>query len=221
MTKFYENTYKEMFYSNGASTWATRRIHKALELRTKQFNSKKILEIGGGEGFHVEYVDQNYNEYWLTDLDPRPLDGLAADLFRQGKLFIKKEDAAKLSFKTDTFDRVIFMCVLHHLNDLPNSLSEARRVVKNGGHVSIYLPCDPGIVYRFIRKIFTAKQAKRLNADYELLNALEHRNHFLGIYLVLKNVFNKDIMKIQKWPIPIPSWNLNLYYILHVKIVKD
>jgi ubiquinone/menaquinone biosynthesis C-methylase UbiE len=67
------------------------------------------------------------------------------------------------------------------VDDVENSLKEARRVCKNGGVISIYLPTDPGIMYRFMRKIFTARRASKLRINYEYINALGHRNHFYSI----------------------------------------
>lgn len=211
--------YEKMFYSGGINALLTKHIHKALE---QKMNSKfsKVLEIGGGEGFHLQYVNHPYDKYYLTDIDLRTLCEFAKKIWLEGKLIQKYQDSAKLTFKSNTFDRVIFMCVLHHVNDVVNSIKEARRVCKNGGVISIYLPTDPGIIYRFMRRMVTARQASRLAIDYEYLNALGHRNHFYSIMKLLQHQFQFDDVRIKRKPFKINSYNLNLYYIIHINIRK-
>ena len=219
MSLKYQDYYRQLFYNVGITGYATKHIHKAIE---KNIYSKfsKVLEIGGGEGFHLEYITHSYGKYFLTDIDLRPLCDHAKTIQRSGKLIHQFQDASKLTYRNNQFDRVIFMCVLHHVSDVENSLKEARRVCKSGGLVSIYLPTDPGIFYRLMRKIFTASKARKLKINYEYINSLSHRNHFYSVINILKHEFKGDVIKFRRRPFLVPFYDLNLYYVIQVTIKK-
>lgn len=216
MTNFYEEDYRKLFYSKSPASAATNLIHRALEKRHRKNHFSKVLEIGGGEGFHVRHVQHSFDHYYLSDIEIRPLDDFAEDLKTKEKLTHIRKDSADLGFNDESFDRVILMCVLHHLPEIEKSLFEARRVTRTAGVVSIYLPCDPGLMYRFARFIFTNSRSKKLGIDYPLVNAREHRNHFNSINKILKHVFAQDDIVVRRSPFVIPSWNLNFYYIINI-----
>ena len=216
MKNFYEDEYRKLFYTKSPSGAATNLIHKALEKGHRKNHFNKVLEIGGGEGFHVRHVQHTFDHYYLSDIDIRPLDDFAEDLKTNGKLTHVCEDAGNLSFKDESFDRVVLMCVLHHLPEVEKSLLEARRVTRTAGVVSIYLPCDPGLIYRLARFVITSSRSKKLGIDYPLVNAREHRNHFNSINKILKHVFAQDDIKVRRSPFVIPGWNLNFYYIINI-----
>lgn len=211
--------YKEMFYSGGLTGFSTKLIHKALEKNVKSKHSK-ILEVGGGEGFHLPFVTNSYDKYFITDISLRPLTDYARTIQLNGKLVHEFGDGSKLSYRKNYFDRVIFMCVLHHVSDIESVMREARRVCKNGGLISIYLPTDPGVIYRLMRKIVTWRKSRRLKIDYEYINSLGHRNHFYSIFNILKKEFKCDFISIRRRPFPILFNDLNLYYIIHITIKK-
>jgi SAM-dependent methyltransferase len=217
---FYKEDYRKMFYSRGLATSLTKFIHKSLEKNLSRVDFEEILEIGGGEGFHLEYVEGSYKKYYLTDIDLRDLTTFAQGMRKQNKLIQRKEDAHNLSFKDDSFDRTIFMCVLHHLSDVERALSEARRVTKNEGIISIYLPCDPGLIYVLMRKMVTYGIAKRNNVNYELINAREHRGHCGGIFHLLSYVFRGDCVEVRRFSFPLLDHNFNLFYTIQILVKK-
>lgn len=218
---FYEQDYKNMFYSGGSAGWATRRIHRALEKYPQKLSFTEILEIGGGAGLHVEYVNDNYSLYTLTDILDVSLESFPQKMLDCGKLRKRLENAESLTCADNSVDRVIFMCVLHHIPNVEMALKESRRVVKDGGLVSIYLPCDPGLIYRFCRKILTEMRAKRLGLDYGLVNAREHRNHFHQLYTLIHHVFKHDLIKVKRWPFPFLYYDFNLYFIFQIKKIDS
>jgi phosphatidylethanolamine/phosphatidyl-N-methylethanolamine N-methyltransferase len=220
-SNFYDGDYKGMFYSGGGVTSSlTRFIHKSLEKNLSREVFEDILEIGGGEGFHLEHVKCSYKKYYLTDISLRELTTFAQELRKQDKLIQKREDAQKLTFLDDTFDRTIFMCVLHHLSDVERALSEARRVTKNGGIISIYLPCDPGLIYVLMRKLVTFQVARRNNINYELINAREHLGHCGGIFRLVSYVFKSDYVRVRRFPFSLLDHNFNLFYTIQIIVQK-
>ena len=219
MGPYHYEYYKKMFYSGGITGFSTKFIHKALEKNVKSKYSK-ILEVGGGEGYHLPFVTNSYDKYFLTDIDLRTLSDSARIIQLAGKLVHEFQDGSKLSYRKNQFDRVIFMCVLHHVSDIELVIREARRVCKNGGLISIYLPTDPGVIYRLMRKIVTWRKSRRLKINYEYISSLGHRNHFYSIFNILKKEFQGDFVSISRWPFHLPFYDLNLYYIIHITIKK-
>jgi ubiquinone/menaquinone biosynthesis C-methylase UbiE len=215
---FYNGTYEAMFYTQGRATFATKILHKALE----RFPDKKgldfpiTLEIGGGEGLHFAYVKSGYTKYILTDIRESALCPAASDAQKSGKLDFRVQDAEHLTFQDGEADRVIFACVLHHLLRPEIALSEARRVVKSGGMISIYLPCDPGFLYRQMRKFFTKSRARELGIDYELYNVRQHINHYYQLNKLIEHVFKDDKLLISKFPLRFGTHDLNIFSIIHI-----
>ena len=219
---FYQSWYQEIFYSGGVAGRATQKIHRLLENSLKGSSFSQTLEIGGGEGLHVEHVTHHYDRYLLTDIELRPLTSAAQVALANGKLVHRQENAESLQFEDSVFDRVIFMCVLHHLRDPERALAEARRVTRRGGVVSIYLPCDPGLLYRLVRRVAVGRRAASLGLDYQLVNAREHRNHFFGLWKMVKFVFKSDDIHVKRFPFAVFGGNLNIAYLIHITVsAKD
>ena len=217
---FYEKNYSKLFYQGGASANASKFIQKSIETGLKSLHFSKVLEIGGGEGFHVPYVQHGFDEYYLTDIDVREPIPEVVKLASQKKLFQLLEDANLLSFSDNYFDRTIFMCVLHHLPNVENALLEAKRVTGDGGLISIYLPCDPGMLYRILRHLVLTRRAKELKIDYKLINAREHIGNVSAILHIIKHVFKDDLVKIRKFPFMLFGWNFNIFYNIQIRIQK-
>jgi phosphatidylethanolamine/phosphatidyl-N-methylethanolamine N-methyltransferase len=216
--KFYDETYKAMFYDQGKATLATKFLHKSLERHpNKAKHAFPItLEIGGGEGLHFKYVKSKFQKYLLTDIRSSELSPEAKQAMTDGRLVFSIENAEELSIEDSFTDRTIFACVLHHLLNPEKALMESRRVTKPGGMISIYLPCDPGLVYRFLRKVFTRKVSKKLKIDYELENVREHINHYYQLEKLIYEVFKNDVKKVKKFPVPLFSYDFNIFTVLHI-----
>jgi phosphatidylethanolamine/phosphatidyl-N-methylethanolamine N-methyltransferase len=215
---FYKGTYEAMFYSQGRATFATKILHRALErfLNKNRLNFPITLEIGGGEGLHFDYVKSGYTKYILTDIRESPLCPAASEAQKLGKLEFRVQDAENLTFQDAEVDRVIFACVLHHLLRPEIALREARRVVKNGGMISIYLPCDPGFLYRQMRKLFTRSRARKLGIDYELYNVRQHINHYYQLNKLIEHVFKDDKLLRSKFPVGFGTYDLNIFSVIHI-----
>jgi len=128
------------------------------------------------------------------------------------------QDAQALSFPENKFDRVISTCVLHHLIYPELALLEMRRVAKPGGRISIALPTDPGITYRFLRLITTVRNARRfeLNSELEIVHAFEHRNHYLGIIPLICEVFKNDLIRKSNRPFGLFGYHLNAFTVFQI-----
>jgi phosphatidylethanolamine/phosphatidyl-N-methylethanolamine N-methyltransferase len=138
----------------------------------------------------------------------------------EGRLKFVIENAEKLTLNESSIDRAIYACVLHHLQNPELALRESRRVTNSGGMISIYLPCDPGLVYRIFRKTLTRKRARDLRIDYELMNVREHINHYYQLSKLIKEVFKDDSIRVRNFPFQFLSYDFNIFSIYHITVDK-
>ena len=216
ISDWYKNHYNQICITARDSIFS-RYIHKTLERHHRSNQGLRILEVGGHTGEHVIYVEQSFSHYLLTDIQ-KISTKLKKDLKVEGVNF-KVADIHNLDLPSKTFDRVISTCLFHHLADPHQAALELKRVTKPGGIVSILIPTDPGFCYRALQYLTSGFRAKlaHLYPQLELVHAIEHRNHFLGIKYLLENAFQECEMKLSYYPFRIPSYNANAFAVLTIK----
>jgi len=123
--------------------WATpagilrvkRRVNEMLK-KIGDSNGAKVLELGCGTGIFTEQLAmRNIN---ITALDIS-IDLLGSAKKKQGVSKILAADAESIPFLDESFDFVVGVSILHHL-DIERSLREIRRVLKTGGKVILSEP---------------------------------------------------------------------------------
>ena len=123
---------------------------------------------------------------------------------------VKCDIQKKLPFRSNFFDRINVVHVLEHLPNLPKCLSEVSRVLKPKGIFQIVIPCDPGLLYGFCRKISAERVFKsNFKGSYSWLINREHINTPDEIIYNIKKNFK--IIKKNFFPFVFPSINLNLF----------
>jgi ubiquinone/menaquinone biosynthesis C-methylase UbiE len=202
----------------------TRTYHKALERNISRPFQSYILEIGGGKGEHLKFIKHDFHSYTLLDLKSEGAKSLVPTELLDKVEFIKG-DARNIDQQDSIYDRVISTCVLHHIPNVEIALYELRRVAKNQAQISIYLPHDPGLFYRWIRHWTShRKQVGILGTsmkEIKYLWSLEHPNHYLGILSAVKMIFKDDEIKVKRYPVPWLSWNTNLFSIVSIRVKKE
>jgi ubiquinone/menaquinone biosynthesis C-methylase UbiE len=106
-----------------------------------QFRDKDVLEIGVGFGCdHSEIANQKPRSLTGIDLTARSINNskLRFKTLRL-KSLLKIDNAEKLSFKDQTFDRVYSWGVLHHSPDTKKCFDEVHRVLRPGGIAKIMI----------------------------------------------------------------------------------
>jgi phosphatidylethanolamine/phosphatidyl-N-methylethanolamine N-methyltransferase len=187
-----------------------------MEKPFKSNQDLKILELGFGEGEHIGFVRNDYASYLATDLDADRLERVVNKL--PLGVSVQQCDATKLPFEDQTFDRVIATCLIAHLSEPEQALEEWRRVVKVGGHLTIYVPCEPGFSLRLFRKLFTAPKARKLGFEgFNLYISRDHRNDAFRTLNIASEVFSGDKIRYVFRPFFVRSWYLNLFSLLQVK----
>ena len=211
---FYNAHYKKIMGTGAISrVWA--HIHKQMERPFLYGEFDKILELGAGNGEHIDFVKGKFEAYYATDLR---VDNLVNIPKSDARIKIEVQNAESLTYEADMFDRIIVTCLLVHLDNPETALKEMRRVInKDRGFISIYLPCEPGLMLRFFRKFTTHRKAKSLGvSNIALLHFLEHRNYFLAIDYLIRNEFAGFKIKSRFLPFYIFGWNFNLYKIYQI-----
>jgi phosphatidylethanolamine/phosphatidyl-N-methylethanolamine N-methyltransferase len=215
--EFYENGF-EGLYATGFTGLLKGFVHKIMESPFSNSKFDKILEVGAGSGNHLQYVGTNFKEYYATDI---VVDGDLSSNAISGKLFVFAQDAQKLDFESTTFDRVIATCLIAHLDNPIQALSEWRRVAKDLGNITIYIPCEPGLLLRLFRFTFLLpKSLLKGVSDFNSAIVLEHRNSYLLVKHAIKKEFANDKIKLRRYPFPFLSWNFNIFAVVNIRVTK-
>jgi ubiquinone/menaquinone biosynthesis C-methylase UbiE len=172
------------------------------------------LELGGGNGEHLNYILHGFDSYTLIDLREAVLE----DRHKKDPRIISiVANAEHLPVDEHSIDRVIVTCLLHHVDHPEKVLQEINRVLKDDGTATIFLSCDPGLLVRFLRKLTTERTAKRLGfRGYGLMIARDHRNHVGSLLLLIRHAFRHKQIQENWMPFRLPSWNLNGYLVVTI-----
>ncbi|MGH2510604.1 MAG: class I SAM-dependent methyltransferase, partial [Ktedonobacteraceae bacterium] len=145
--------YDRLNYTGGLAGYFLKKSHAWCENTfSKNDHFPVVLEVGAGTGIHIQFVRHKFDKYIMTDLNPPMLTQIKPPMEpTNGTIVVEKEDATRLSFSDNSFDRVIAAHILEHLYKPYEVLREWHRVLKPGGVLSLVLPCDPGLAWRLGR----------------------------------------------------------------------
>jgi SAM-dependent methyltransferase len=120
-------------YSNQAKTYDQTRSASPSVLRTLReaidgAPGRRLLDVGGGTGNYAAALREEGWEPIVSDRSPDMLARAAAK-----GLETIEADAQSLPFADESFDAVICVCMLHHVDDPARALAEQRRVLRPGG----------------------------------------------------------------------------------------
>lgn len=218
--EYYLNDYSSIQRS-GLQGWGNSLTDVQVEKLVGNIDGKTVLEIGASAGEHFAKLrkKQTNGRYVALDLhpgitNPELMNKLITDF---GVEFVEG-DAEKLTFKDDTFDVSSSLCVLAHVNNPEAVFSELWRVTKPGGKIVVAMPCDPGMINRLVKTVITYPGMRKAGiTDPKLVYAREHKNGIGNLLAFAKDCFSQDQLKIKYFPFRLPSWNLNLLAIIHVR----
>lgn len=132
----------ETFYDIEDSYWwsvGTRRIFFELLERIRKPGASRTLDVGCGTGVT------------LANLRDGGIDAVGCDYSAQGLSFCQRRgldqlvraDATRLPLAGDSFDLVLALDVVEHLDDDAGCVREMARVCRPGGHVLVHVPAFP------------------------------------------------------------------------------
>lgn len=99
----------------------------------------KVLDVATGNGGFLRFLLEGLKDYEeIIGIDTK--DGLEAvfeEQFGDNLIRYQQMDAAQMEFADESFDTVCISNSLHHMPDLPRTLSEMLRVLKPGGYLIV------------------------------------------------------------------------------------
>jgi SAM-dependent methyltransferase len=104
---------------------------------TSYIKDKDVLEVGCGPGLGLGFLNHHANRVVGGDYSPSNV--AIAQEYYKNRVEVLVLDAHDLPFKTNSFDVIVTMEVLHYL-DVPKFLSECHKVLRENG---ILLACIP------------------------------------------------------------------------------
>lgn len=93
---------------------------------------RRLLDIGAGFGRLAEFY-HGYEQVVLLDYSRSMLRQAQARLGRDGRILYVAANCYALPFAADSFDAVIMVRVMHHVEEVPRLLAEVARVLIGGG----------------------------------------------------------------------------------------
>ena len=217
----------------GLSRWVYNKSHRDIE-RGIQFDEAPeavILEVGAQADQHRKWVVQMHKRYIVSDIELAPLLSAKEKYLNELNLEIPEDtnisevkfeeiNAESIPYAEKTFDRLIATCLIAHLDSPADALHEWRRVMKNNGLITFYVPCEPGFMLRIARRM-THKRAKRVSKySYDLLEYSQHKNHFPAIHEFTKFVFEGDLITRKLFPFNFLPWDFNLWAVYKIRVRK-
>lgn len=116
--------------------WEGRR--QILRQSIKNEPGLKILDIGCGTGETLSFLKEYLDKPKLYGIDNSQV---AIDFAKKrGHKNIRKVNALKLPYKNNTFDYILLLDVIEHIENDLELLQETKRVLKKGGKIIITAP---------------------------------------------------------------------------------
>lgn len=229
--RYYDEAFDRV-NNQGVAGVATRFFHKAVERALPPaMHFSTVLELGAAHGEHVTFVRHGFDRYILSDLEDHAIDlrSLSDRILTgsgQRQLSFQVADAEDLPFDDESIDRTVHTCLLHHLRDPEQALREMRRVLRPSGIASIYLPCDPGVLYGVTQRLTTGRKINavlraghyKITADY--LRSQEHPNHYRALRAMVEEVFKGDALVHRGFPLSHGPVDANYFSVFQVRVVK-
>ncbi|HEX6592070.1 MAG TPA: class I SAM-dependent methyltransferase [Moraxellaceae bacterium] len=217
----FSETYDEANYKSPLQRFVMHASHRLTERAIPaSAHYPDVIEIGAGTGEHLPFVRHRYDRYVLTDLDSKTLDiarqKLPATL--SAKAAFEAQPSGRLQYGDNSFDRLVATHVLEHIYQPHLALKEWQRVVRKDGTLSILIPTDPGMAWRLGRHLGPRRHALRQGLAYDYLMAREHVNSCNNLIALLRHYFPQRTE--HWWPTPIPSIDLNLFFLFTAKNLK-
>ena len=179
-------------------------------------DKKKVLEIGPGFEPHIKFKKLNFEEYHCLEINQsQEIKKYYSENFK--KIKFNSYDGKIIDYPSETFDRVIISHTLEHVRNPEIFIDQILRVLKPKGVISIALPFDNGLLWRFGRfynKMTHNRKKKILDIDYDYFVANEHVNTIFQLKAILKKKFQ---LKHEIFlPFRIKIIDFNLIYVCQV-----
>lgn len=167
----------------------------------------KTLEIGFGKGRQALFYKGLKDNYYPTEINKNYVNPEIWNKFKNATI----ADARNLPFENESFDQVVSIYNLEHIEDLDRVFKEVKRVLKPKGRFIVALPCEDGILWNVGREVTTRRIfSKKYSINYDKVIAFEHVH---SLSEIKKELFKYFKLKSQTYfPFIVPNDNFNLIY---------
>jgi len=153
---------------------------------------ERVLDFGCGSGVMLPFLAQTSKQVTAMDIDLTPLDYVQKYIPLESNVQVMEASKSPLSdLPAHTYDFIIALDVLEHVDDLPRTLSELINLLKHNGQIIISGPTE-NIFYRIGRKF----------AGPEYSGAYHERGITEIRKLLAKQAEIKNIATLY-WPVPL------------------
>lgn len=120
---------------------------KTIEKHDEKHDEKHVLDAGSGLGQYSWYISRKYPRWQITAID------IKKEEIESCKAFFEKENKTNVRFETrdltayvapDTFDLILSVDVMEHIEDDRKVFENFYRSLRNGGMLLISTPSDQG-----------------------------------------------------------------------------
>ena len=195
--------------------YSYKREKKILNKLLKDFNNKKVLEIGSYSW--AVWFNENTAPKSLTCIN------ISEKELEKGKQLASKKDfeinhhlmdANNLTFENGSFDIVFGGAILHHL-DINNTIHHIHRVLKPGGKIIFLEPLNMNPLYKIYRKMNpkerTPDEHALVSSDFKIIREKFTFDHyFFDFFSVLFGFISLKIFGDKKYDNWINKLGFNL-----------
>lgn len=196
--------------------------HKLLDFRVNKKFNKHIIEVGGGAHPHIEYMDtSSIISYTIIDsiIFKKNIDKLKKKYPQIKFNFINYKKKFQNKKK---FTRMIASHSFEHFNNFEKNFLKLLKLMNKNSIISIALPCDPGLLWRFLQYFSYFNQKRNYNwknfAEKDLDDARDHVTPVQNISKIIKYYFKTA--KRFFFPLIIPIIEFNIFLIIQLDLNK-
>ena len=174
--------------------------HRIFPALFEDRNHKQIIDISAGIGAAANRVNKYYDaDLICNELSPKCLDSLQK-LGLKTTSFDLDDNSKPYPFNDGEFDAIISLATIEHLYNIDNFFHEAKRVLKEDGHIYISVPNYNGLNYLFplLFKGKTFHDPLNAKERYEFYGHLRYFTHLSLIKYITSFGFTAEAVYLGK-----------------------
>ena len=170
---------------------------------------RRLLDVGGGTGNYAAALRDEGWEPVVCDRSPEMLAHAAAK-----GLDTVEADAQALPFADASFDGLICVSMLHHVDDRSRALAEQRRVLRPGGRGALMLYTREDIADAWYHDYFPSTRAWMDASHPSLADLLAELPGARRIELVFRDLQDASLAALSAFPDKVldPAWRSQTSY---------
>jgi ubiquinone/menaquinone biosynthesis C-methylase UbiE len=205
-------------YYTGPLGFIAKSQHYLLEAKyTKRDFFACTLELAATNGYHFKFITHGFNEYLMLDI--RRNEQIIKVASENYNVKFVEDDATYLNtISSNSIDRLLTTCLLHHLADPSLALENWIRVLKQGGVLDILMPCEPTTLWKIGRLFFVAikfQNISQVRAYYAQIKT-EHVQTYKNLLHLLQINRHIKIISSHNWPFRHLPWYLNIWSVIRI-----